>query len=84
MQWLADTQPDVLAVFPALWGGPETDEFKKIWAQLPPQQGAALLEASQPYAEFFGLTKRVQTFHVDQPATVPDPTHADLAIFVAP
>ena len=84
MRWLAATKPDLLAVFPALWAKNNSPEFKEIWAQMSPQDGAELLMAAQPFAEFFGLTKRVKTFHVDEPATVPDPTHADMALFVAP
>lgn len=85
MHWLAATKPDVLAVFPVLWARNHSPEFSKIWASLPPQEGAALMMASElDYADFFGLTERVATFHVDDPATIPSPLHADLAIFVAP
>ncbi len=82
--WLLDTKPDVLAVFPALWARNHSPELKQIWAQQSPQDGAQLMMASDDYAEFFGLTQRVKTFHVEHPSTVPSPLHADLAIFVAP
>jgi len=82
--WLLARHPDVLAVFPALWARGHSPELASLWAQLPAQEGAALVAAAQDYAELFGLTQRVATFSVTDPATVPSPLHAHLAIFVAP
>jgi hypothetical protein len=82
--WLLAWEPDVLAVFPAQWARDHSPELKQLWADSPPGEGAALLDGAEDYAEFFGLTQRAITFHVDEPATVPSPLHADLAIFVAP
>ena len=83
-QWLLAQKPDVLAVFPALWARNHSPELKDIWADLPPQEGEALMNTAQDYAEFFGLTRRVKTFTVDDPATVPSPLHAHLALFERP
>jgi hypothetical protein len=82
--WLLAQDPDVLVVFPALWARNHSPELANLWRDLPPMEGADLVAASDDYAEFFGLTKRAVTFHVDSPVTVPSPLHADMAIFVRP
>ncbi|RKY20946.1 MAG: hypothetical protein DRQ55_06045 [Planctomycetota bacterium] len=83
-EWLGQQQPDALVVFPALYASGHSPELKQLWAELPPQDFAALMQRVDDYASFFGLTQRVATFHVDAPATIPSPLHADMAIFVAP
>lgn len=83
-RWLASQHPDALVVFPTLYAAGHSPELKALWSSLPPQRYQALLESADDFAAFFGLTKRAITFHVDDPAVVPSPLHADLAVFVRP
>ena len=82
--WLASQRPDALVVFPALYARGHSPEFDALQRSLPPAEAMDLAAGAEDYARLFGLTRRAATFHVDAPATVPHPTHADLAVFVRP
>ena len=84
LTWLVDQAPDALVVFPMIWANGHSPELIAFAKGRPRQEVDALVAVGTDYAAALGLTERVQTFHTDSPATVPDPIHADLAIFMRP
>jgi hypothetical protein len=82
--WLQRKQPDALVVFPTLFAKNHAPEWKQLFMQLSAQEYEFLYAQADDYASLLGLTHRVANFHVDEPATVPSPLHADMAIFVRP
>lgn len=83
-EWLKSRHPDALAVFPTLFARNHAPEWKQLFASLPTQEYEALYAQADDYASLLGLTRRAAHFHVDDPATVPSPLHADMVIFVRP
>lgn len=84
LAWLREQDADALVVFPILWAAGHSPEARELWQELPGHEYAALQASSEDYAALLGLTRRAQTFRVQQPATVPGPLHRDLAVFVRP
>lgn len=83
--WLQAQAPDALVVFPALYARDHSPELKALFARTTAQQYAAYHAAADDYAALFGLTERAATFEVaGEPAVVPDPLHAHMAVFVRP
>ncbi|GJM21574.1 MAG: hypothetical protein DHS20C15_14890 [Planctomycetota bacterium] len=86
LRWLTRQQPDALVVFPMLFAVSQASELDTLWRDGELTRGEYDMRraAGSDYAQLFGLTQRVATFHVDDPVIIPDPAHADLAVFVAP
>jgi len=83
-EWLVAQRPDALVVFPAIYAAGHSPELLALARKLPAAEYAALSRSVSDYAQLLGLTRRAETFHVDEPTTVPSPLHADLAIFLRP
>jgi hypothetical protein len=83
-EWLSQQDPDALVVFPALYAAGHSPELTALWKELPPQAFDGLMGAVDDYASFWGLTRRAAHFHVEEPATIPSPLHADMVVFVRP
>jgi len=82
--YLVERNPDALAVFPASWASAHSPEYAALMASATPEEQATLAQQAQDFAGPLGLTKRVATFHVANPAVIQSALHQDMAIFVRP